>query len=201
MARTQRKRRNVDTWKQKTWYEILAPKAFGEVKIGKTAASDPSNIKGRVIRSTMMNITGDFSKQHIKLEFRLGDVVGDKIHTEFVGQFLSRDYMRSQIRRKSTRVENIIDTKTKDGHTVRVKAIAMAIGRAQAAQERTIRKMMKDIITKRASTMDLEQFINEIIKGRLSANIYRAAGKIYSLKRVEIRKVRVLENKKTRTKN
>ena len=49
--------------------------------------------------------------------------------------------------------------------------------------------------------MDLEQFINEIIKGRLSANIYRAAGKIYSLKRVEIRKVRVLENKKTRTKN
>ena len=196
MARTQRKRRNVDTWKQKSWYEIVAPRAFGEAKIGETAASDPANLKGRFIMSSMMDITGDFSKQHIKLEFRLGDVVGDKVQTEFVGQYLSRDYMRSQIRRKSTRVEDVIDVKTKDGHKVRVKAIAMAIGRAQATQERAIRKIMHDIVIKRAQASDLEQFINEVIKGRLSANIYRAAGKIYSLKRVEIRKVRVMEDKK-----
>jgi small subunit ribosomal protein S3Ae len=196
MARAQRKRRNVDTWKQKDWYEIVAPKAFGEAKIGETAASDPADIKGRVIKSSMMDITRDFSKQHIKLEFRLADVVGNKIQTEFIGQYLSRDYMRSQIRRKSTRVEDVIDARTKDGHMLRVKAIAMAIGRAQATQERAIRKIMRDIVIKRAQTTDLEQFINEIIMGRLSANIYRSAGKIYSLKRVEIRKVRVLENKK-----
>ena len=55
---------------------------------------------------------------------------------------------------------------------------------------------MRDIVLKRAQSQDLEQFINEIIKGRLSANIYRGAGKIYSLKRVEIRKIRVLEDKK-----
>jgi len=201
MARTQRKRRNVDTWKQKTWYEILAPKAFGEAKIGETVASDPATIKGRVIKSSMMDITGDFSKQHIRMEFKLGNVDGNKIHTEFVGQSLSRDYMRSQIRRKSTRVEDVIDTKTRDGHTIRVKSIAMAIGRAQAAQEGAIRKIMRDIIIKRASNMDLEQFINEVIKGRLSAEIYRAAGKIYSLKRVEIRKVRVLKHKKDAPKN
>jgi small subunit ribosomal protein S3Ae len=196
MARAQRKRRNVDTWKQKSWYEIVAPKAFNEAKIGETAASDPASLKGRFIKSSMMDITGDFSKQHIKLEFRLGDVVGDKVQTEFVGQYLSRDYMRSQIRRKSTRVEDVIDTKTKDGHKIRVKAIAMAIGRAQATQERAIRKIMRDIVIKRAQASDLEQFINEVIRGRLSANIYRGAGKIYSLKRVEIRKVKVLEDKK-----
>jgi small subunit ribosomal protein S3Ae len=196
MARAQRKRRNVDTWKQKNWYDIVAPKAFGEAVIGQTVTSDPDKLKGRFIKSSMMDITRDFSKQHIKLEFRLGDVVGNKVQTEFMGQYLSRDYMRSQIRRKSTRVEDVIDTKTKDGHKVRVKAIAMAIGRAQATQERAIRKIMRDIVLKRAQSQDLEQFINEIIKGRLSANIYRGAGKIYSLKRVEIRKIRVLEDKK-----
>jgi small subunit ribosomal protein S3Ae len=196
MARAQRKRRNVDTWKQKSWYEIVAPKAFNEAKLGETATSDPASLKGRVIKSSMMDITGDFSKQHIKLEFRLADTVGDKVQTEFVGQYLSRDYMRSQIRRKSTRVEDVIDVTTKDGHMVRVKAIAMAIGRAQATQERAIRKIMRDIVINRAQTTDLEQFINEIIRGRLSANTYRGAGKIYSLKRVEIRKARVLEDKK-----
>ncbi len=196
MARAQRKRRNVDTWKQKSWYDIVAPKAFNDAKIGETATSDPANLKGRFVKSSMMDITGDFSKQHIKLEFRLGDVVGNKVQTEFVGQYLSRDYMRSQIRRKSTRVEDVIDVKTKDGHMVRVKTIAMAIGRAQATQERAIRKIMRDIVIKRAQSSDLEQFINEVIRGRLSANIYRGAGKIYSLKRVEIRKVKVLEDKK-----
>lgn len=200
MARAQRKRRNVDTWKKKTWYDILAPKAFGEAKIGETVSSDPAVIKGRVIKSSMMDITGDYSKQHIKMEFKLGNADGNKIHTEFIGQSLSRDYMRSQIRRKSTRVEAVIDIKTKDGHALRVKSIAMAMGRAQAAQEGAIRKIMEDIITKRAANMDLEQFINEVIKGRLSAEIYRGAGKIYSLKRVEIRKVRVLERKKIRSK-
>lgn len=200
MARVQRKRRNVDTWKKKVGYEILAPKAFGEVKIGETIASDPATIKGRLIKSNMMEITGDFSKQYIKMDFKLGDVEGNKVHTEFVGQSLSRDYMRSQIRRKSTRVEDVIDTTTKDDRTIRVKCIAMAIGRAQAAQERAIRKIMRDIVTKRASGTDLEQFINDVIKGRLSAEIYRAAGKIFSLKRVEIRKIKLLENKRRRFK-
>lgn len=203
MARAQRKRRGVDTWKKKVWYEILAPKAFGEVKIGKTLAGDPADIKGRVIRSNMMQLTGDFSKQHIKMDFRLSDVdTGAKtVHTEFIGQALSRDYMRSQIRRKSTRVETVTDTKTQDGRTIRVKTIAMAIGRAQAAQEKAIRKIMGDIVRKRALNMTFEQFINEIIRGRISAEIYRGAGKIYSLKRVEIRKVSVLEPKKRRFKN
>ncbi|MBU2560538.1 30S ribosomal protein S3ae [archaeon] len=196
MARAQRKRRNVDTWKQKSWYEIVAPKSFNEAKIGETVTSDPENLKGRFVKASMMDITGDFSKQHIKLEFKLGDVVGDKVQTEFVGQYLSRDYMRSQIRRKSTRVEDVVDVNTKDGHKIRVKSIAMAIGRAQATQEKAIRKIMRDIVIKRAQALDLEQFINEVIKGRLSANIYRGAGKIYSIKRVEIRKVRVLEDKK-----
>lgn len=196
MARTQRKRRNVDTWKKKNMYEILAPKAFGEKKIGETMSVEPDSLKGRVIKSTMTDITGDISKQHIKIEFRLGNAEGNKIHTEFIGQSLSRDYMRSQIRRKSTRVECVIDAKTRDDHIVRVKSIAMAIGRAQAAQRRAIRKIMKNLVIQRASDMTLEQFITEVLKGRLSAEMYRNSGKIYSLKRVEIRKIRVLTPKK-----
>jgi small subunit ribosomal protein S3Ae len=186
------KRRKVDTWKTKDWYEVFAPKAFGEVKIADTPASNPEDLKGRTVETTMKDITGDFSKQYIKLKFQVEDVKGKKAYTVFKRQSLSREYMRSQIRRKSTRVEGVSDVVTKDGKKLRVKAIALALGRAQVAQEKAIRKKMHEIVEKAAKEKDLEQFVREVVQGSVSIEMYRAAGKIFPLKRVEIRKVRVL---------
>jgi small subunit ribosomal protein S3Ae len=189
-----RARRRVDTWKTKRWYEILAPKGFGEVKIGETLASDPSSLIGRTVETTMRELAGDFTKQHIKLKFVITDVKGNQAYTAFKGHALSREYMRSQIRRKSTRVEGVVDVTTKDGWKLRVKTIAIAIGRVQTAQEKAIRRVMSDLVKKEAEEKDLDLLIQEIIQNRLSVNMYRAASKIYPLKRVEVRKVKVLES-------
>jgi small subunit ribosomal protein S3Ae len=192
MARV--RRRKVDTWKTKKWYEILAPPVFGEVKIGETPASDPASLKGRVVETTMKDLTGDFTKQHIKLKFQITEVRGDKAYTVFKGQSLSREYMRSQIRRKSTRVEGIVDVTTKDGHKLRVRSIALALGRLQTSQAKAIRKVMANIIIDTAGKEDLDSFIQDVVQGKISVNMYKAASKIYPLKRVEIRKIKVLES-------
>ncbi|RLG58159.1 MAG: 30S ribosomal protein S3ae, partial [Candidatus Hydrothermarchaeota archaeon] len=120
MARARAKRK-VDTWKTKKWYDIYAPKMFGEIKIGETVASNPENLIGRVIEVTLKDITGEFTKQHIKLKFQIHEVKGDKAYTKLKGHELSREYMRSQIRRKTTRVEGIVDVVTKDGQKLRVR--------------------------------------------------------------------------------
>ena len=187
-----KKRKKVDTWKTKTWYEVFTPKMFGEAKIGDTLASDPTALIGRVVEATVRDLTGDFSKQHIKLEFQIEDVKGDKAYAKFKSHSLSRDYMRSQIRRKTTRVEGVTDVTTKDGHKLRIKTIALARGRAQTAQEKTIRKIMSNRVFKTASKVTLDQFIQEVVLGRVSSNIYKAANSIYPLKRVEVRKVKML---------
>ncbi len=49
MARSVRKRRMVDTWKTKKWYNVLAPKMFEEVKIGETIVSSPEDLIGRTL--------------------------------------------------------------------------------------------------------------------------------------------------------
>ncbi len=193
MARATRKRKHVDTWKTKKFYNILAPRMFNEIKIAETFASDPSNIIGRTIVTNMKEISKDFSKQHIKLCFKIYDVKGENAYTRFVGHSLSRDYMRSQIRRKTTRVESIIDATTKDGTTLRIKTIALAIGRAQTAQEKLLRKLMTEIVKNAASSMSLDNFVYEVVSGRISTKMYKSAGKIYPLKRVEVRKIKVLK--------
>jgi len=195
MARAVRKRKKIDAWKTKTLYEVFAPRMFGEAKIGETIASDASNLIGRVLETTVKDLTNDFSKQHIKLRFQIADVKGDRVYTKFKGHSLSRDYMRSQIRRKTTRVERVTDVETKDNQKLRVKTIALAVGRAQTAQEKLIRKIMADRVAKAAKKLNLDQFVQEVVLGKISSDMYKAANKIYPLKRVEVRKVKVLEKK------
>ncbi len=192
MARVAR-RRKIDTWKTKKWYEVLAPPMFGEAVIGETLASEPEKLLNRTIEVTMREINGDFSKSHMKLKFEIVDVRGSKAHTRFKGFSLSREYMRSQIRRKSTRVEGIVDVSTKDGHRLRIRIIALAFGRAQTSQERAIRRILVDRIREFAEQRDLDSFVQEVVGGRISAEIYREASKIYPLKRVEVRKIKVLQ--------
>ncbi len=193
MARATRRRKGVDTWKTKRWYEIYAPKMFNDAHLGDTLATDPANLIGRVIETSMRDITRDFSKQHIKLKFQITDVGGNRANTMFKGQSLSRDYMRSQIRRKTTRVEGVTDVQTKDGVKLRVKTIALAVGRAQTAQERLIRKVMSQTVRRVASTGPLDQFVHQVVVGKVATEIYRRANKIYPLKRVEVRKTKLLE--------
>jgi|TARA_B100001971_G_C18238950_1_gene569391 small subunit ribosomal protein S3Ae len=183
------KSKKIDTWKTKKWYEVFTPSMFDNTKICDTLASNSTNLIGRVVEATLRDLMGDFSKQHIKLEFQIDKVEGDKAYTKFKSQSLSRDYMRSQIRRKTTRVEGITDVITKDGHNLRVKTIALAQGRAQTAQEKDIRKIMLNKVIESAKNAPLDIFIKNVVMGKISTDMYKSSNKIYPLKRVEIRKV------------
>ena len=191
MARGRTKRK-VDTWKIKRWFDIYAPKMFNEIKIGETVASDPDRLIGRVVEVTLKDLTGDFTKQYIKLRFQIDEVKGDKAYTKFKGLLLSREYMRSQIRRKTTRVEGIFDAVTKSGEKLRVRTIAIARGRSQTSQERAIRKAMVEVVKKRIENSTLEEFIEQVLNGSISKEMHEVAHKICPLKNVDIRKIKVL---------
>jgi small subunit ribosomal protein S3Ae len=192
MAKAKRQRRKIDTWKTKKWIDIMAPSLFGEQRIGETFSSDPENIVGRKIEVPLSKLIGDYSKQHVTLKFQITDVQEKKAKTRFLGHFITREYMRSLIRRKTTRIEGVSDVVTKDGVKVRIKAIALALGRAQTLQEKLIRKIMHDVAARYAKDLNFDKFINDVVIGRIPSAMYRESGKIYPLKRMEVRKTEVL---------
>jgi small subunit ribosomal protein S3Ae len=191
MAKAKRQRRKIDTWKTKRWVDIMAPSMFGEQKIGETLSSDPESIVGRTIEVPLSKLIGDFSKQHVNLKFQVTDVSDKKANTRFLGHSITREYMRSLIRRKTTRIEGVSDIVTKDGVKVRIKAIALALGRAQTLQEKLIRKIMQDVAARYAKNMEFDKFIHDVVVGRIPSAMYRESGKIYPLKRMEVRKTEV----------
>ncbi len=93
-----------DKWKMKEWYIVYAPEFFGSKEIGLTPADDPEKVIGRVIETTLKDLTGDFTKGHVKLYFQVYDVKGQNAYTKFKGHTLARSYIRSLVRRRTTRL-------------------------------------------------------------------------------------------------
>ncbi|WP_297512887.1 30S ribosomal protein S3ae [Thermococcus sp.] len=195
MARGNPRRRAAatkDKWKMKEWFVIYAPEFFGSKEIGLTPADEPEKVIGRVIETTLRDLTGDFTKSHVKLYFQVYDVKGQNAYTKFKGHTLARSYIRSLVRRRTTRVDGIFNITTKDGYKLRVMGMVIAYRRIQTSQERAIRKIMQDIIYKKAEELNFADFVLQSVNGQIAQEIAKEARKIYPIKRAEIRKIKVL---------
>jgi len=63
----------------------------------------------------LSEIINDYSRQNVKMRFKIANVAGDSAYTEFVGHEVARDYLRSMIKRRTSRIDCHIPITTKDG--------------------------------------------------------------------------------------
>jgi len=182
-----------DSWREKKWYDIEAPKMFGSIKVGETLASEPEKVKGRVIETTLGDLTDDFSKNHIKVFLKVRDVEDDKAKTEFMSHDMSREYIRSQVRRRATKIDVITDITTSDGRDVRITAIAVTLNRATRPQRESIHKRMDEFIKDKAAEYDFEQLAQQMVLGKFASDIYQGVDDICPIRRVEVKKSKLLE--------
>lgn len=190
-----RRRRVRDTWKEKQWYKIMTPKEFGDAEIGTTPARDPSMLVRRRVESSLRELSGDFSKQYIKLYFQIKDVAGDTANTNFVGHQVTSDYVRSMIRRGTSRIDAITQATTQDNQKMKIHVLAITIKRAKSSQQKFIRETMEKLAMEAAAQRTFRDLVEDILTGKLASHIYHEAKKIYPLKRVEIVKTSVIEEK------
>lgn len=190
MAR--RSQRKAESRKAKQWYKVISPEMFGRAPVGETIANDPERIVGRVIETTLGDLTNNFSKQNTKLRFRVDRVAGDSAYTRFLGHEMTTDYIRSLVKRRTSRIDAIVDVTTTDGYQVRVKPSCFTVKRARANQVKSIREISKQVVMQKASGLDLNQLIQEVVLGKLSLDIYKEAKMVYPLRRVEVRKTEIV---------
>lgn len=186
------RRRIRDKWRGKAWYTVLAPPYFGNVELGAIPADEPEKLVGRVIDSTLYDVTNDFAHQYLKMHFQIIEVDGKTAKTIFKGHEYSRDYLRSLVRRRTTKVDGIFEVKTKDGYKLRVAVAAFTLVRIRTSQEREIRAIMEKIIKEKASALTLDQFAQEMVLGKIASDIYNEAKKIAPLRHVGVRKSKLL---------
>jgi len=181
-----------ETWRAKEWYDVIAPPMFGGAKIGETPTLDARQLSGRVLETTLGDLIDDFSKSHIKLYFQVRGVEGNRAVTKFIGHDMARDYVRSQVRRRATKVDNISTVATQDGYKLRISSMVTSLRRIQSSQIEAVRSGMREVVERRAAERTFDQFVQEVVLGKLAADIYKVIKKICLVKRVEVRKTKVL---------
>ena len=186
------KKRVKDKWRSKEWYSIVSPSYFGGSELGSVPADDSSKLIGRVVDSTLYDLTNDFAHQYLKMFFQVSEVEGKTARTIFKGHEYSRDYLRSLVRRRTTRVDIIDNITTKDGYQMRLAVSAFTLARIRTTQEHAIRAMMKKIVEGKAKELTFDQYVQEMVLGKIASDIYNEAKKVTPLRHVGIRKSKLV---------
>jgi len=181
-----------DKWRGKTWYMVVAPPFFGNIELGSIPAQEEKMLLGRVVEATLYDITGDFSHHYLKMAFQINQIDGKTARTLFKGHEYSRDYLRSLVRRRTTKVDGLFNLVTKDGFKLRISVSALTLSRIKTSQEKIIRDMMEKIIREKAVTLTLDQFVQEMVLGKIASDIYNQAKLVAPLRHVGIRKSKLI---------
>ena len=188
-------RRQRDKWKSKRWYSIRAPRNPWSFRvIGETLAEEPEMLVGRNYEIMQNELDGDFSKMHVKIRFRVTEVLGNDAITEFIGHQMMQDHVRRQGRRDRGKIDDTVDVVTEDGFYVRFKPLILSRERVKSSQKNQIRSIARDAILKAGASSTWVAMQKSVMDGELEAMIKEEASKISPIRMVMIRRTQLIQS-------
>ena len=199
MAR--RKGRVKDKWREKRWVTVYAPDSFNNVPIAYVPITDDENAVGRVIEVTLYDILkGDPSQHQYKIYFQINKVDGDKATTIFKRYEYSKEFLRSLVRRGSSKINFIIDIKTKDGYVFRIKLLALTHRTLNTSRQHALRLIARDVINKTIPEMTIDQFVQATCYSKINSDIMAAFKRVIRVRHVGLEKVKLIRTADKETK-
>jgi len=199
----------VDPFTKKEWYDIKAPSNFTVRSCGKTPVTRTTGtkiasemLKGRVFELNLADLNKDEDQAYRKFKLQCQEVQGHYCLTQFYGMDFTTDKLRSMVRKWQSLIEAFVDVKTLDGYVLRLFCIGFTKKRqnqlkktcyANAAQQKAIRKKMRDIMVREATTCELSELVNKFIPEVIGKEIEKSCQSIYPLQNTFIRKVKTLK--------
>jgi len=203
------KKKVVDPFTRKDWYDIKAPSSFEVKNVGRTLVNRSQglknandSLKGRIIEVSLGDLNNDEDQAFRKIKLRIDEIQGKNCLTNFHGMDFTSDKLRSLVRKWQTLIEAHVDVKTTDGYLIRLFAIAFTKRRpnqvrkttyAQTAQVREIRKKMFEIMQREAMSVDLKELVQKFVPEAIGREIEKACKGIFPLQNVYIRKAKILK--------
>ena len=183
----------IGKWALKKWFIVHAPPALKCVEIGEVPADSPEKLLNRTIEISLFELTRDLSHIPIKLKFQIYRVEGEHAYTRFKLQELTRDYVKSLVRRGSSKIVTIHDVATPDGAKMRIQVLAITAYRCNTSHKKAIRAITRERLDYYSKVLNFDNYMLALIFGTIAQDVLVHAKKIYPLRKVEILKVKVLD--------
>jgi small subunit ribosomal protein S3Ae len=137
-------------------------------------------------------LKGDPSQHQYKIYFQVNKVDGDKATTIFKRYEYSKEFLRSLVRRGSSKINFVIDIKTKDGYVFRIKVIALTHRQLNTSRKHALRLITRDVINKTIPEMTIEQFVQATCYSKINSDIMAAFKKVIRVRHVGLEKVKLI---------
>ena len=181
--------------------QVYAPDSFNNVPIAYVPITDDENAVGRVLEVTLYDILkGDPSQHQFKIYFQINNVEGDKATTIFKRYEYSKEFLRSLVRRGSSKVNFSIDVKTKDGYIFRIKLLALTHRQLNTSRQHALRLIAQDVIRKTIPEMTIDQFVQATCYSKINSDIMAAFKKVIRVRHVGLEKVKLVRTADKETK-
>ncbi|KAK2953328.1 putative 40S ribosomal protein S1-B [Blattamonas nauphoetae] len=204
------KKKVLDPFARKEWYDVKVPNCFSERVLGKTFVNKSQGIKlakdalkGRVFETFLADINKvDEGDTFRKVRLRVEDVQGSSCLTNFHGMSITTDKSRSMVKKWQTLIEAECQIKTTDNYVLRFFCIGFTrhlqsshkkTAYAQSQKIRAIRKKMIDVIRLQTSNSDLKMVVKKITTDTIGKQIERECRGIFPMQNCVIRKVKVVK--------
>ena len=188
-------RKQRDKWKAKRFYSIRAPRnPWQYKKIGETIGENDEFVAGRIFQTTQQEFDGDFTKMHVKLNFRIVEIINQDAITEFVGHEHQNDHIRRQIRRYRGKVDAVVDVVTNDGYLVRLKPLVVTEGRVTSSMKKVMRRKVTEIITTFGSSCTYPALQKAILGSEIETSMNNALNPIAKIRSAVIAKSQLLKS-------
>jgi small subunit ribosomal protein S3Ae len=188
-----RKGRVKDKWREKKWVTVSAPDSFNNVPIAYVPITDDEGAIGRVLEVTLYDILkGDPSQHQYKIYFQINKVEGDKATTIFKRYEYSKEFLRSLVRRGSSKINFVIDIKTKDGYVFRIKILALTHRQLNTSRKHALRLIARDVINNTVPQMTIDQFVQATCYSKINSDIMAAFKKVIRVRHVGLEKVKLI---------
>jgi small subunit ribosomal protein S3Ae len=196
-----RKGRIKDKWREKRWVNVSAPDSFNNVPIAYVPITDDENAAGRVIEITLFDILkGDPSQHQYKLYFQINKIDGENASTIFKRFEYSKEFLRSLVRRGSSKINFIVDIKTKDGYIFRVKIIALTYKPLNTSRKHALRIIARDVINNTVPEMTIDQFVQATCYSKINSDLMAAFKRVIKVRHVGLEKVKLIRTADKETK-
>ncbi len=176
----------------KSLFVIRAPPYFGGRELGTTMADSIEKLIGRTVRVSLYQLTDDPTKQFILVKFRVVQVNGDTAETIFFGHEYEREFVRSLVRRGTSRIDGYYNIETVDGYKLRVQCTVFTQSRVRSGKKTAIRHLMEQVVKEAAARLELGQLAQEMVLGKTASDIYNSVKKILIPRHVGVIKSKVL---------
>lgn len=179
--------RKVEGWKAKSWFKVYAPEFLGKQFIGEIVSSDTANLPDRVLSASLGELIQDYSKQNVKMSFKISDVAGDAAYTQFHGHEMTKDFIRAMVKRRASRIDSTITIQPLGSvRELQVTITAFTINHARLSQIHEVRAMMVKVVQDYAKEADFETFVSAMVKGEISKKMVEACKPIFPIRKIEI---------------